>query len=196
MVEFHVESSESLDMWRATTSFGGHLSVRRLPCQPVLFYFGQDESVYSPESAASRHWVVDGKSILTQKSGISLMVSGLTSGELSFGLTLTAEQLEAVNDRRRRPENNTYVFGKYGAPQALFGLGVVPESDKKPKPEGVAGHPQHFQLQGWGRVLGLVAHDGEDGGRGGRRQGAVPVGADRRGVRPLGRPRDPEEGCL
>jgi hypothetical protein len=69
MVEFHVESSESLDEWRATTSFGGHLSVRRLPCQPALFYIGQDESVYSSESAASRHWVVDGKSFLTPKSG-------------------------------------------------------------------------------------------------------------------------------
>jgi hypothetical protein len=107
MVEFHVESSESLDEWRATTSFGGHLSVRRLPCQPALFYIGQDEAVYSSESAASRHWVVDGKSFLTPKSGISLMVSGFTCGALGFGLTLTAEQLEAVNVHRRRPENNT-----------------------------------------------------------------------------------------
>ena len=62
MVEFHVESSESLDEWHATTSFGGHLSVRRLPCQPALFYIGQDEAVYSSESAASRHWVVKWRS--------------------------------------------------------------------------------------------------------------------------------------
>ena len=31
-----------------------------------------------------------------------------------------------------RPENSTYVCGKYGAPQALCGLGAVPVSDKKP----------------------------------------------------------------
>jgi len=36
MVEFHVEVSEALDAWRATMMLGGHLSVRRLPCQPAL----------------------------------------------------------------------------------------------------------------------------------------------------------------
>jgi hypothetical protein len=132
MVEFHVEVSEALDAWRATTMFGGHLSVRRLPCQPALIKLGQDESIFSSEAASSRHWVVDDRSHLTPKSGISLMVSGFTGGAVGFGMALTDEQLEEVNEYRRRPENNTYVCGKYNAPQTLCALGGVPVSDKKP----------------------------------------------------------------
>jgi hypothetical protein len=131
-VEFHVESSEAFDAWRATTPFGGHLSVRRLPCQPALIKLGQDESAFSSESASSRHWVVDGRSYLTPKSGISLMVSAFTGGALGFGLTLTDEELEVVNEYRRQPENNTYLCGKYNAPQTLCALGGVPVTDKKP----------------------------------------------------------------
>jgi hypothetical protein len=76
--------------------------------------------------------VVDDRSHLTPKSGIGLMVSAFTGGAVGFGVGLTGEQLEVVNEYRRRPENNTYLCGKYGAPQALCALGGVPSTDKKP----------------------------------------------------------------
>ena len=155
VVEFHVEVSESLDDWRATTLFGGNLSRRLLPCQRPLIYLGQDESIFNSESGAARHWSVDGVTVLTPKSGISLMASAWTSGALGFGIDLSAEQLATVNAYRQQPDIpvtvetymvsgvpveiffggqvfNTYKCGRYGAPQALCKLGGVTETDKKP----------------------------------------------------------------
>ena len=66
---------------------------------------------------------MNGVSHLTPKTGVSLMVSGFTTGALGFGIELSEEQLAEVNEYRRQPTNNTYVCGVYNAPLSLSALG-------------------------------------------------------------------------
>ena len=132
LVEFHVEVSELLDEWRDTVLFGGNLSHRMVPGWGALVVAGQDECIFQSEAATKKVWTMNGVSHLTPKTGVSLMVSGFTTGALGFGLELSEEQLAEVNEYRRRPANNTYVCGVYNAPQSLCALGGLPLSDKKP----------------------------------------------------------------
>jgi hypothetical protein len=97
-----------------------------------LVVAGQDECIFQSEAATKKVWTMNGVSHLTPKTGVSLMVSGFTTGALGFGIELSEEQLAEVNEYRRQPTNNTYVCGVYNAPLSLCALGGMPLSDKKP----------------------------------------------------------------
>jgi len=130
MVEFHVESSDAFDEWRETQFMGGGLSVRMPFGTRPLIVSGQDEAIFNSEATSKRVWVIEDVSALTLKTGSGCMVSAYQSNVCGFGLPMTAEQLDAVN--KDRVEHDTYVCGKFGAPQTLCRLGGLPETDKKP----------------------------------------------------------------
>ena len=129
MVELHVELSEALDDWRSTQSRGGHVSVRYPRDEKPIIVNGQDESIYSSESAPGRTWRVDGKVDCTPKNGSGIMASAYVNCVSGFGLPMTQEQLDGVNEKRR---GERYICGRYGAPQALCKLAGLPETDLKP----------------------------------------------------------------
>ena len=128
MVELHVELSEALDSWRADQPRGGRVSVRYGREKKPIIINGQDESIFNSEAAPSRKWMVDGKTYCTPKSGAGLMVSAFVNTVSGFGLPMTEAQLAEVNRRR---DGQTYICGRYGAPQALCKLAHLPETDKK-----------------------------------------------------------------
>ncbi|KAI2504038.1 hypothetical protein MHU86_10400 [Fragilaria crotonensis] len=106
MVEFHVDDFDFLHEYATTIgfgTFGGNLSVRKPLNVRPLMSFGQDESVFTQYSLGNRQWVAPGgeRALLPKTEGLSLMVSGMQSRETGFGLTISALQMEEINDTRR-----------------------------------------------------------------------------------------------
>jgi hypothetical protein len=106
MVEFHVDDVDFLHEYATTIgfgAFGGNLSVRKPPNVKPLMSFGQDESVFTQYSLGNRQWVAPGgeRALLPKTEGLSLMVSGMQSRETGFGLTISALQMEEINNTRR-----------------------------------------------------------------------------------------------
>lgn len=128
MVEVHVELSEALDPWRSAQPMGGRVSVRYGREKKPIIINGQDESIFTSEAAPSRKWKVCGKGHLTPKTGVGVMVSAYVNCVTGFGLPMTAEQLEQVNEYRK---GKSYKCGAYGAPQALCRLAGVAETAEK-----------------------------------------------------------------
>ena len=133
MVEVHVELSDSLEDWRTRQPMGGRVSVRYDRSKKPIIVNGQDESIFSSEAAPNRKWRVEGKIDCTPKTGVGIMVSAFVNCVSGFGLPMSQQQLDAVNEYRARPENARYKCGKYGAPQALCRLVKKGETDLKPK---------------------------------------------------------------
>ena len=129
MVELHVEWTEALDDWRSTQSCGGHVSVRYPRDEKPIIKSGQDESIFSSETAPSHTWVVRGKSDCTPKGGAGMMVSAFTNCVSGFGLPMTPQELADVNRKR---EGQSYICGRYGAPQALRKQAGQEGTDLKP----------------------------------------------------------------
>jgi hypothetical protein len=107
MVECHVDDHDCF-MQRANdaTYYGGWPSVRRNETQKPLMIWGQDECAFQQHRYSPKQWVgPDGtRAILPKSDGYLTMVSAFQSRELGFGWTLTDEQLEMVNNKRRNEE--------------------------------------------------------------------------------------------
>jgi hypothetical protein len=103
MVELHVDSHPSFhDKMNATTKFGGNLSVRMPPNNKPLICFGQDECIFKQYLFTGKAWTMpDGqKPIIPKDEGLGVMVSGIVSREFGFGLKLSHEDLQKVNEYR------------------------------------------------------------------------------------------------
>jgi hypothetical protein len=102
--------------------YGGNLSVRKPENVKPRVPFGQDEAIFRSSQLNESCWAIDGQQTLRTKSmGVGRMVSALCSREFGFGLDLSVEELDRVNERRRNH--------KYGDEDAAIYL--LGSSDKK-----------------------------------------------------------------
>ena len=105
MVEVHVDSHPFFqNKMNATTEFGGNLSVRKPVDTKPLICFGQDECIFKQFLFTGKAWTTpDGqKPIILKDEGLGLMISGIVSQEFGFGMKLSEEDLQKVNDYRRQ----------------------------------------------------------------------------------------------
>jgi hypothetical protein len=103
MVEFHVDDHPSfLDRTSASTRFGGHLSVRKPPNAKPLICFGQDECIFKQYIFSHKSWTApDGqKAVIPKDDGLGVMISAFVSREFGYGMELSPEELQQVNNER------------------------------------------------------------------------------------------------
>jgi hypothetical protein len=104
MVEFHVDDLKLFQQeMNEKNGFGGRLSVRFPNHLKPLIIIGHDECIFKQYSLSKKYWVApDGQRVLVPKDeGQGVMVSAFQSREFGFGLELTPEQLNVVNQARR-----------------------------------------------------------------------------------------------
>jgi hypothetical protein len=106
MVELHVDSDPSFHATMSETIFGGNLSVRMPPNTKPLICFGQDECIFKQFLFTAKAWTApDGqKPVIPKDEGLGVMISAFVSREFGFGMTLTDEDLEKVNEYREGKE--------------------------------------------------------------------------------------------
>jgi hypothetical protein len=103
MVELHMDAHPSFhEKMNATTEFGGNLSVRMPPNNKPLICFGQDACNFKQYMFTGKAWTMpDGqKPIIPKDEGLGVMVSGIVSREFGFGLKVSHEDLQKVNEYR------------------------------------------------------------------------------------------------
>ena len=108
MVEYHVDT---LDLFQdevnndASILFGGKLSVRLKEGERPLISLGQDECIFKQYLLKSKSWTHEGKRVLVPKDeGYGVMISAFMSRELGFGVVISQEQLDEINQTRRGKE--------------------------------------------------------------------------------------------
>ena len=107
MIEYHVDDHECLQEYACQKygKFGGNVSVR-MPSGKPLIIFGQDESVFNQFAFGAKQWVGSSgeRALLPKSEGAGLMVSGIgiQSREFGFGVELSDDELQAVNEKRSR----------------------------------------------------------------------------------------------
>ena len=101
--EFHVDSHPLFFDECITTTYGGHLSVRKPENERKVMMFGQDECIFKQYSFNKQSWTLpDGtKPLVPKDEGQGLMLSSFTSRELGYGPTITSQVLERVNREMR-----------------------------------------------------------------------------------------------
>ena len=103
MVEFHVDSNKIFqEEADKETRFGGYLSVR-IEMERPLIIFGHDESIFKQYHMTKSAWVaLDGTvTIIPKDDGQGLMISAFQSREFGFGMNITDEELQKINETRR-----------------------------------------------------------------------------------------------
>jgi hypothetical protein len=103
MVEYHVDScKEFQEKCDRETCFGGYLSVRLGTDRPLLS-LGHDEAIFKQYTLTKSAWVApDGSTVLVPKDdGQGRMISAFQSREFGFGMVMTDEQLNEVNETRK-----------------------------------------------------------------------------------------------
>jgi hypothetical protein len=104
MVELHVDSHPTFHaQMNATTQFGGNLSVRMPQGTLPLICFGQDECIFKQFLFTGKAWSApDGtKPVIPKDEGLGVMISAFVSREFGFGMVLSAEDLQKVNEYRQ-----------------------------------------------------------------------------------------------
>ncbi len=104
MVELHVDSHPTFHaQMNATTQFGGNLSVRMPPDTKPLICFGQDECIFKQFLFTGKAWSApDGtKPVIPKDEGLGVMISAFVSREFGFGMKVSAEDLQKVNECRQ-----------------------------------------------------------------------------------------------
>ena len=106
MVEFHIDDAPMSII--NNYPYGGNLSVLKPPGTKPLFLFGHDESIFKQFTFTTKSWTApSGERVLIPKDeGRGIMISAIQSREFGFGMTLTDQQLEVVNEYRCR--HSTY----------------------------------------------------------------------------------------
>ena len=70
-------------------------------CQQPIYHVGQDEAIFKQNALPSYYWTIKGRSHLRPKSeGQRVMVSALFDEHRGFGLALTDEETEVINQWR------------------------------------------------------------------------------------------------
>jgi hypothetical protein len=103
MVELHVNSHPTFqERMNATTQFGGNLSVRMPRNTQPLICFGQDECIFKQFLFTGKAWIAqDGtKPVIPKDEGLGVMISAFVSREFGFGMILSEEDLQKVNEFR------------------------------------------------------------------------------------------------
>jgi hypothetical protein len=103
MVEYHVDASEKLLLLgNVTNEFRGNLSVK-MPLGHPLISFGRDESIFKQYLISGKTWIgPDGeRNIAPKDEGLGVMISAFQSKEFGFGLPVSNEALQQVNERRK-----------------------------------------------------------------------------------------------
>ena len=103
MVEYHVDSNKIFqEEADKETRFGGYLSVR-IEMERPLIIFGHDESIFKQYHMTKSAWVApDGTvTIIPKDDGQGLMISAFQSREFGFGMNITDEELQKINETRR-----------------------------------------------------------------------------------------------
>ena len=103
MYEYHVDDEDYFSEYGNTHyDFGGNWSVRRDRNKKPLICIGQDECVFHQYYRHGRQWVGvnQQRALLPKSQGASVMISAFQSREFGFGLQITNEELNRVNEYR------------------------------------------------------------------------------------------------
>jgi hypothetical protein len=104
-VKLHVDTHQTFqERMNATTQFGGDLSVRMPPHAKPLICWGQDECIFKQFLFAGKAWTApDGqKPVIPKDEGLgAMMMSDFVSREFGFGMKLSLEDLQTVNQCRQ-----------------------------------------------------------------------------------------------
>jgi hypothetical protein len=103
MVEYHVETYELFqERMNAETTFGGKRSVRYKDGR-MLIIWGHDEAIFKQYLLTKKGWVGPNSEIGLKPTdeGMGLMISAMQCCEFGFGLEMSREQLEKVNQFRQ-----------------------------------------------------------------------------------------------
>ena len=102
MYEFHVDTHSCIDPFVCDVEYGGFLSVRRDQSQKPLIIFGQDESIYRQYQSNKKRWFLpDGLGcLLPKEQGQGIMYSSFVSRDFGYGMKITEEDLERINNKR------------------------------------------------------------------------------------------------
>jgi hypothetical protein len=103
MVELHVNDHHSFQgKMNTTTTYGGNLIIHLPEGRKPLVYFGQDEAIMKQYCFTSKSWTAPTgqKAIIPKDDGMGVMISAFVSREFGFGLQLSQQQLQKVNEVR------------------------------------------------------------------------------------------------
>jgi hypothetical protein len=103
MVEYHVDSYQGFqDKMDKEAEFGGKLSVRIKNERPLIM-FGHDECIFKQYLLMKKAWMLPtGETQLVPKEeGQGVMISAFQSREFGFGMPLTEEQIQTMNEFRK-----------------------------------------------------------------------------------------------
>jgi hypothetical protein len=103
MVEYHVDTSELFqERMNKETSYGGRRSVRYEE-EPMLIILGHDETIIKQFALTVKGWVgPNGETAVVPKDdGAGIMLSAFRSREFGFGLEMSEQDLELVNEYQK-----------------------------------------------------------------------------------------------
>ena len=103
MVEYHVDTCNLFqERMNKETQFGGQRSVR-YPEGRMLIIWGHDEAIFKQYTLTKKSWRgPNGETAIVPKDeGAGIMISAFQCREFGFGMELSSQQLEIVNEYRR-----------------------------------------------------------------------------------------------
>ncbi len=119
MVEYHVDTHEAFqkamesEMW-----FGGRRSVRYQDGK-LLIILGHDKMIIKQYLLAKKGWTGQNGQVgfVPKDDGIGLMISAIQSREFGFGLELTQENINKVNEYhiRKKYRDEKAAIEKWGS---------------------------------------------------------------------------------
>jgi hypothetical protein len=101
MIEFHVDDVPfDCDDLTRNLPYGGNLSV--LNKETPIFLFGHDECIFRQYSFSIKTWKAPSgqQTLIPKDEGRGIMISAFQSREFGFGMNLTQDQLDRVNEYR------------------------------------------------------------------------------------------------
>jgi hypothetical protein len=98
--------------------FGGSISVRARSAEKPIIIFGQDEAIFNQNSSNTFQWVGPNgeRPLLPKSSGMGKMISVFQSRVTGWGVDLSEEDLQRINNRQM---NQRYHDAE--AAQVLYG---------------------------------------------------------------------------
>ena len=99
-VEYHVDTVDPQKL--KETPFGGELSIRFPRGAKPIIIFGQDDCIFKQFSMSGKQWYRPNKEtyIVPKDDGMGIMISAFQSREFGFGLKITEQDSQIVNESR------------------------------------------------------------------------------------------------
>ncbi len=100
MVEFNVNDCSKLLNHLSRLPFQGMLSARKAPEDKPIICFGHDECIFKQFALSPKCWKRPNGEIapVPKDEGAGLMISAFQSCEFGFGMQLSPEELQKVNE--------------------------------------------------------------------------------------------------